>query len=370
MLTWINIDLGAIGNNLRRIHEHIDEETRVIAVVKANAYGHGLTEVGNKLWQEGVDMLAVSTVDEAIALRIAKIKVPILVIGYTQPSEYQRVIEHSLRITVFSKEEIETLAQVAESAHQPVRVHLKIDTGMHRLGINPAETTDYVNLINQKPYLILEAVFSHFAEADNVIYSRNQIKEIESALFQLQQIDANAMPMVHLAASKSIIKYPEAHFDAVRPGIALYGLEDTIPGLLPALRWSTKIVQVRRVNEGASVGYGLTYKTKRISSLAVIPVGYADGYPRSLSNKAQVLINGKRVGVVGRICMNQAIIDVTGLNAKVGEQVVLIGKSVGDIIRAQDLARWAGTNPHEIVARISPYIFRNFHELKEDEFSA
>lgn len=370
MLTWINVDLGALAHNLKVLHEHIEPETRVIGVVKSNAYGHGLSDVGRSLWENGVDMLAVNNVDEAIELRIAKVKAPILVLGYTQPSEYHRVIEHSLRVTLFNKEDIEPLAAAAAAAHTPVRVHLKVDTGMHRLGINPPEAFDFANAIKQEPYLILEAVFSHFAEADNLAYSRNQIKEMQSALFQFQQMDAKDMPYVHMAASRSIVKYPEAHFDMVRPGLALYGLEDDMPGLKPVLKWSTKIVQVKRVSEGSPVGYGLTFTTKRISSLAVLPIGYADGYSRALSNKAQVLINGKRVNVVGRVCMGQTIIDVTGVNAKVGDQVVLIGKSVGDIIRAQDLARWSQTNPHEVVARISPAIFRNFYEVEEDEFAA
>lgn len=367
MLSWININLDAVRNNLEKIRDNIEPETKIIAVIKSNAYGHGLVEIARTVWAAGADTLAVADVDEGIQLRIAKIRAPILVLGYTQPSEYQRVIEHGLQITLFNREDVTTLAKTASSSHAPLRVHIKIDTGLHRLGVNPNDVADFARAIKQEPYLILEAIYSHFADSENTAYSREQVKELQSALFLLQQGGFEELPPVHMASSTSISKYPEAHFDAVRPGAALYGIAGGLPGLGPVLKWSTKIVQVKRVSEGSFVGYGLTHKTQRIASLAVLPVGYADGYPRSLSNKAEVLFNGKRVKVVGTIGMNMTVVDVTGLNAKVGDQVVLIGQSLGDIIRVEDLAKWASTNPREIITRIPPTTYRHFCESEDEE---
>lgn len=367
MLSWINIDINAVRHNIGEIRKRLEHEVKIIAVVKSNAYGHGLVEVARAAWSAGAEVLAVGNVDEGIQLRIAKVRAPILVLGYTQPNEYQRVIEHTLQISLFNREDITTLAKTASGGHAPVRVHLKIDTGLHRLGANPNDVVAFAKAIKQEPYLILEALYSHFADTTNVQYSREQIKAMQSALFSLQQSGFEELPPVHMVASGAIVKYPEAHFDMVRPGLAIYGLEKSIINLKPVLKWSTKIVQVKRVSEGSHVGYGLTYKTKRIASLAVLPVGYADGYPRALSNKAEVLFNGKRVKVVGTVGMNLTIIDVTGLNAKVGDQIVLIGQSVGDTISIEDLARWAGSDPREIVARIPSSTYRHFCESEEDE---
>lgn len=360
MLTRLNINLSAIEHNIRIIRDRVEPETKIIAVVKANAYGHGLVEVARTAWAAGAEMLGVGTVDEGIALRQAKIRAPILVMGYAEPSDYHSVVEYMLQPTVFNKDEIIELGKVAAASHSPVRVHLKIDTGMHRLGINPDEIVAYVESIKKEPYLLLEAVFSHFAEVENRVYSGEQIKLLQSALFNLQRAEIE-LPLVHMANSGAIALLPESHFDMVRPGIAVYGLAANMEGLKPALSWLTKIVQVKRVAQGQKIGYGLTYTTKRIGALAVLPVGYAEGYPRALSNEAEVLIDGKRVRVVGRVCMGQTIIDITGIHAHVGDEVVLIGTSGSDTITAVDLAGWARTNPHEIVARLSPSLQRHFY---------
>jgi alanine racemase len=359
MLSYLTINLGAVEHNIKVVRSYLEPETKIMAVVKANAYGHGLVEVARAAWASGAEMLGVGSVDEGIALRIAKIRAPILVMGYTDPSEYHRVVEYSLQVTLFNREEINNLGKVAASNHSTVRVHLKIDTGMHRLGINPDETADFVAAIKKEPYLLLEAIFSHFAEVQDRPYAAEQIKEMQSALFTLQR-SGSELPLVHMANSSGIVLYPESHFDMVRPGIAIYGLSNDIPELKPALSWHTKIVQTKRIAAGQKVGYGLTYETQRIGMLAVLPVGYADGYARSMSNKAEVLISGKRVRVVGRVCMSQTILDITGVQAKVGDEVVLIGESGHDTIKVQELAAWAETNPHEIVARLNPNLSRRF----------
>lgn len=362
MLNYLEINLTAIKHNLQVIKGLVDPEIRVIAVVKANAYGHGLVEVGKMVWSAGADTLAVADIEEAIQLRINKVRAPILVLGYTEPTDYHRIIEHSLQVTLFNQEDVRVLSQVAADAHTPARVHVKVDTGMHRLGILPMQAGEFVEAIKKEPYLIFEAMYSHFADTSNESFAKEQIKEMQSALFSFQQAGVMDLPMVHMAASSAIEKYPEAHFDAVRPGLAIYGLEKSIMDLKPALTWKTQIVHTKRVSERAKIGYGLTFTTKRISAISVLPVGYADGYCRSLSNKAQVLIGGKRAEVIGRICMNQTIIDVTGLHIKPGMEVTLIGRSGGDKIEVQDLAKWADTNPHEIVARLNPNLYRKYVE--------
>lgn len=366
MLTWMNINLNAIKHNIDVIRGAIEPETKIIAVVKANAYGHGLVEVARAAWLGGAELLAVRDVEEAVSLRIAKIKAPILVMGYVQPSDYQRIIENNLQISLFNKEDIRELAQVANESHTPIRVHIKVDTGLNRLGVATNELADFIAAIGKEHYLVVEAVYSHFADCDNREYSNEQIKNMQSALFSAQQSGIGELPPVHMARSEAIIKYPGSIFDMVRPGLAIYGLCDAFEGLIPALSWKTKIVQIKKMPEGSYVGYDLTHKTNRITTVGVLPVGYADGYPRSLSNKSYVLFDGKRVKVIGKISMCMTMVDITGTNARLGDNVTLIGPDMGDMIDAREVADWAGTSVYEIVSRISPEIYRHYYENKSE----
>lgn len=367
MLSWININLDAVKHNIDIIRKSIEPETKIIAVVKANAYGHGLVEVARAAWLGGAEMLAVRDVEEAVSLRIAKIKAPILVMGYVQPSDYQRIIENNLRLSLFNKEDIRELAQVANEAHTPIRVHIKVDTGLNRLGIATNELADFISAIGREHYLMVEAVYSHFADCGNKEYSNEQVKNMQSALFSLQQSGIGELPPVHMARSEAIIKYPGSIFDMVRPGLAIYGLSDAFEGLVPVMNWKTKIVQVKKVPAGSFVGYNLTHKTNRITTVGVLPVGYADGYCRGLANKSFVLLDGKKVKVIGNISMCMTMVDLTGTGAKLGDNVTLIGSDMGDTISAGELAEWAGTTVYEIVSRISPNIYRHFYENKAEE---
>jgi len=367
MLSWININLDAVKHNIGVIRKSLEPETKIIAVVKANAYGHGLVEVARAAWLGGAEMLAVRDVDEAVSLRIAKIKAPILVMGYVQHSDYHRLVENNLQVSLFNKEDIAELAQVANEAHTPIRIHVKVDTGLNRLGIATNELADFVSAINKEHYLTVEAIYSHFADCSNYEYSIEQIKNMQGALFSLQQTGAVELPQVHMARSEAIAKYSGSIFDMVRPGLAIYGLGDTFEGLVPVLSWKTKIIQIKKVPAGNYVGYGLTYKTDRITTVGVLPIGYADGYPRSLSNKGYALLDGKRIKVIGNISMCMAMVDVTGTGAKLGDDVTLIGSDMGDMISADEVSGWAGTTPYEIVSRISPNIYRHYYENKVEE---
>lgn len=357
MLTWINIDLEALRHNIAIIRKVIEPEVKIMGVVKANAYGHGLVDIAKEMVEAGVEELAVANIDEAINLRLTKVKVPILILGYVEPVDYHRAIKHNIALTITNLEDVAALAEVTRELHLTARVHLKVDTGMHRLGISQSQIVDFVRDLQKEPYIILEALYSHFAEATDSGYSKEQLHTMQGALFALQQ-SGFELPEIHMANSRAIFQYPESHFDMVRSGIALYGLIPEIQELRPVLSWSTKLVHTKLVGAEQKVGYGLTYETKRISTIGVIPIGYADGYMRCLSNVAQVLINGKRVPVIGRICMNQTILDITGVNAKIDDEVVLIGQSGHELVTAHDLARWAGTNPHEIVSGIATNIER------------
>ena len=367
MLSWININLDAVKHNIDIIRGMLEPETKIIAVVKANAYGHGLVEVARAAWAGGAEVLAVRDVEEAVSLRIAKIKAPILVLGYVQQSDYNRIIENNLQVTLFNKEDIHELAKVADEAHTPIRVHIKVDTGLNRLGVPTNELADFVSAINKEHYLVVEAICSHFADCDNKEYSREQIKNIQGALFSLQQSGLTDLPPVHMARSEAIVKFPESIFDMVRPGLAIYGISDAFQGLVPVLSWKTKLVQVKTTPEGSYVGYNLTHKTNRITTVGVLPVGYADGYPRSLSNKGYVLIDGQRVKVIGNISMCMMMVDITGTRSRVGDNVTLIGSDMGDMISAGDLAQWSDSSVYEIVSRISPNIYRHFYENKSEE---
>lgn len=359
MLPWLEINLNSYRKNLETIKSILDPETQLMAVVKSNAYGHGLEESARMIWTSGADQLAVINVDEGVALRVAKIKAPILVLGFVENQDIRRAIDFDLGISVFDIDQARRISDEARIVNKWAKVHIKIDTGMHRFGFDPIDAMDSISEIFQLEHIKIEGIYSHFADATNRSFSQHQIMEMRNILFKLQQMGINAWT-THMAATGATALYPEAHFDMVRVGLGIYGLSEMIEGLDPVLSFKTKIGQIRRLGPGEPIGYGLTYKTDKPSKIAVIQAGYADGYPRSLSNKGEIIVRRKRAKIVGRICMNIMMADVTGINAQVGDEVTLIGSQDNATVKATELALWADTNVHEIVTGIPSSIRREF----------
>jgi len=360
----IEIDLNAILHNISVIKGVIDQETKLIGVVKANAYGHGLIETARTIWTGGADILAVNSLEEAIALRVNKIKAPILILSYVEPGEFRKILDFDLTLTIYDLNQIRHLSKEAQKQNKWAKVDIKLDTGMARYGFDKDVFLDAYEKIASSEHIKIEGVHSHFANAIDNNFSKQQINTMRAALFALQQNSITA-PIVHMAATEATFRYPEAHFDAVRIGLGLYGYYGfelpEIPELKPSLKLKSKIAQIRAIGEGDSVGYNRDFIADKNMEVAVIPIGYFDGYPRSLSNKSEVLIFGKRCKVLGRICMNILMADVTGMKCISGDEVVLIGEQKGEFIGADELASNSNTIVNEILCRLGEHIPRDYH---------
>ncbi|WP_258358647.1 alanine racemase [Moorella sulfitireducens (nom. illeg.)] len=358
---WAEIDLAAIAHNVRAIKKILPPQTEVMAVVKANAYGHGAVPVARTALANGVTWLGVATLDEAMVLREEGITAPVLILGYTPPEDAGRVVAADLSQTVFSLEQARVLDAAAAAAGTRARLHLKIDTGMGRLGFLPDRAVAEVLAMARLPHVRLEGIFTHFAASDaaDKTYTRRQLDLFQKVIADLEQ-QGLTFPWRHAANSGAIIDLPETHFNLVRAGIILYGhypspeVRKERLDLHPAMTLKTRIVLVKDVPAGAFISYGCTYCTPAPARIATLPIGYADGYSRLLSNRAQILIRGRRAPVVGRVCMDQCMIDVTAIpEARVGDEVVLFGRQGKEILSVEEVAGWMGTINYEILCMIS-----------------
>lgn len=358
----IEIDLNAISNNLIFFKKSIYPETKIIGVVKENAYGHGLVESARVIWTSGADVLAVERIQEAIDLRVAKIKAPILILGYVDPEDYHKVIDFDLILSISNFEDAYRLSREARKRNLWGRVDVEIDTGMNRWGIPPFEFLQTYQKALGLEHIKVVGIHSHFAQPLDKDFSREQIRILQNALFTLQQ-GKFPIPMVHMASTDAVLTNPESQFDAIRIGIGLFGysLAKNATNLTPALEFKTQVAYIRRVAKGESVGYNRTFIAKQPKKIAVLPVGYADGYPRALSNNSTVIVNNKKAPVVGNICMGTTMIDITGIDCSIGDEVILIGKSEDDKVYADDLAKKANTIPYEILSRLPERIIREYH---------
>ena len=367
--TVAEVSLGALRNNLRQARELVGPGVGVLAVVKADAYGHGALAAARAFVEAGAAGLGVSTVDEAVALRREGIGAPVLVLGGTFAGEEEAVAAHDLATAVWTLESARALAAVARTNGRTVAVHVKIDTGMTRLGLDLADVRPFVEALREYPGLRIVGAFSHFASADAVDTESAgaQITRFRHALDALEA--AGVRPeQVHVANSAAVLSTPHAHFSMVRPGIMLYGYAPaphlaSHAALEPAMRLRTRIAQARRVSKGTPVGYGGAYVTTRPSIIAVLPIGYADGVHRLNSNRAQVLVRGHRVPVAGRVCMDHTMIDVTDVpGVEAGEPVVLLGAQNGAVVSADDLGFWCETISYEVLTAIGKRVPRVYVE--------
>ncbi|MFY9484199.1 MAG: alanine racemase [Patescibacteria group bacterium] len=349
MTTWLEINLKALAHNLEIISRKAPK-SGVMAIVKANAYGHGMIEVARFLQEQGVGWFGVTSFNEAATLRDSGIVGNILILTHTEPENLPEAIRSEFRLTLYDPAHVKLFADAAKKVGKAAFVHLKIETGLNRLGMAPKQAAQI--LADLPSELLLEGVFTHFASSDSDFpYTKKQLDEYRSLTNTLGK---NVLK--HAANSGAIFNIPESHLDLVRPGIALYGyFADASSGELePVLSWKAKIISVKQVAKGQLVGYGSTYKTKRDSTVAVVGAGYAEGYSRNLSNKGAILVEGVRCPVLGRVAMSMTIIDATDLTKKltVGDEVILIGGSGNQAITALDLAKLLDTNTHEVLTRI------------------
>ncbi|MBM3188900.1 MAG: alanine racemase, partial [Chloroflexi bacterium] len=357
--TWVEIDLDALAHNVGRIVGLVGPDVAVMAVLKADGYGHGAIKVARTALNNGVRWLGVACLGEAIALRRAGIAAPILILGYTPPWQAREAVLHEAVCTVFSRPVAEALSRAAADLGRIARVHVKVDTGMGRFGLLPEQALPFVQDIQGLRGLAVDGIFSHLASADelDLTYTRWQLERFEGVLQELRL--AGLLPHhVHIANSAAVLRLPESHYNMVRVGLVLYGLnpsEDSpCPAdFCPALAFKCQVAQVKALDTGSYVSYGRTFRTERPSRIAVIPVGYADGFRRAPYHWGYVLVRGQRAPIVGRVCMDQTMIDVTDIpGVRDGDEVVLIGSQGGERITVDDVARRLGTINYEVVSEI------------------
>ncbi|MFA5724886.1 MAG: alanine racemase [Candidatus Omnitrophota bacterium] len=359
--TWAEINLNNLEHNFLRIKERISCGTKILVTVKADAYGHGLIPTSEKLESCGVDFLGVASIDEGIALRKAGIKSPILVLGLILKDHLSPLFEYDLTISVCDEELSAALNNKARLLRKKAKVHIKVDTGMGRIGILHYDAHKLVRKIYGFKHIKVEGIFTHFAFADmNRKFTFYQI-DLFDALIQRLAAEGIAIPLVHAANSMGILNYRHSHFNMVRPGLVIYGLYpkgNLKISLKPVLSLKTKVIFVKNVPAGCGISYGHEYVTPRPTRVVTLPIGYGDGYPRNLSNKAPVLIGGKRFRICGRICMDQIMVDVGKAAVKIGDEAVLIGSQGKNMITTEELADLSKTIPYEIVCGLGSRIPR------------
>jgi alanine racemase len=363
--TVAEVSLSALRHNCRRVRELVGPGVSVLAVVKADAYGHGAVPAARAFLEAGAWGLGVSSVAEGVELRRAALGAPIVVLGGAFPGDEPDVVANQLAVALWDAERARSLAAAARAASRTVSVHLKLDTGMTRLGLDLPAVREFGELVQGLPGLEIAGVFSHFASADAVdtAAARAQTARFEEGVGALAAGGIRPA-LVHLANSAGVVSAPPAHFTMVRPGIMLYGYAPAPhlaarAGVVPAMRLQTAVTQTRRVAPGTPVSYAGTFVTTRPSTIAALPVGYADGYHRLASNRAQVLVRGRRAPVAGRVCMDHTMIDVTDVaGTQAGDRVILFGDGIG----ADELADWCETISYEVLTSVGRRVPRVYVE--------
>ncbi|MCX4248073.1 alanine racemase [Paraliomyxa miuraensis] len=363
--TYLEVDLAQLEANYRAIQSHVGPQVKVMPILKANAYGHGLVAVGRMLDRLGAPMLGVAYLEEAMRLRQEGVRTSILVLGGIVGEQIPRFLEHDLVLTASSVDKLQAIEEHAAALGVRARVHLKIDTGMERIGVHWYSAQTLLQASLRCRHVAVEGIFTHFANADgaDLAHARVQLERFAEVL-SFYERRGLPTPMRHAANSGAIVQLPDSHFDMVRPGILFYGARPSleVPAIVPvkgALRWITRVVYFKVVKEGQPVSYGSTWAPSAMTRVVTLPVGYGDGYARALSGRAHVLVRGIRRPVVGRICMDQLMVDLgpdgTAYN---GDEVVLLGSAGEQSIGIEDLAEWGGTIPHEVLVAINTRVPR------------
>ncbi|MFY9177596.1 MAG: alanine racemase [Caldicoprobacterales bacterium] len=374
--TRVEIDLAKLNKNIHRIKSRLNPDTALMAVVKANAYGHGIVKIAKQALKSGATSLGVAIPEEGVQLREAGVNCDILILGGIDVDQIDLAIDYNLSICLFSVDMARLINQIAEKKQKKVKIHVKIDSGMGRIGVR--DINEAANLcfdIKNMKYLNLEGIFTHFASADEYDngYSFKQLEKFNKILAEIQKTGINPK-WIHAANTASIINYPQSHFNLVRAGIGLYGYEPKYCatkalGLEPILSWYTKIIYLKEIGFGCSVSYGRTYIAQEPRKVATLPVGYGDGYSRLLSNKGWVIIRGKKAPIIGNICMDQMLVDVSDIpGVQIGDRVILIGQQGNEYIFADDIANIYGTISYEVLTNINNRVPRIYVEDKNGKY--
>ena len=372
--SWAEVDLDAVAANTRAIRAFVRRGAEVMGVVKADAYGHGVDEIVPVLLANGVTRLAVSMLDEAVQLRGKGVEVPILVLGYTDPRRADEILRHRVTQTVFSLDLAQALSAAAVRQDAEVRVHVKVDTGMGRVGFQAGfDAVKSVLAISALPRVVVEGMYTHFASADEVdpAFTLAQFERFRGIASELGRIGVH-VPIQHACNSAALARFPSMHLDLVRPGLALYGLAPKdCPGfgpggiaLSPAMSLKSNLVLVKDVEAGTPISYGRRFVAARPTCIGTLPIGYADGYTRSLGDHADVLVRGRRAPVVGRVCMDTCMADLTDLpdRPEIGDEVVLFGRQGTQAISADEIADLTGTISYEVVCLVGKRVPRAYFQ--------
>lgn len=365
-----NVDLEAIRHNILQIKESSNKDTKLMVIIKADAYGHGAVPVARAINSLGIDAYGVAIIEEAIELRNADITKPILILGYTPMEQFPDVVAYGVTQTIFQYATAEELSREALRQDKIATIHIKLDTGMSRIGFS--DTSDSIKeiiKISKLPNIKIEGIFSHFscAEEPDKIYSQVQLNKFLKFV-ELLEKENIIIPIKHMANTAGIINVPEASLNMIRCGIATYGIfpsEEVNKGnirLQPAMELKSHVIYIKEVDAGIPVSYGATYVTSQKTRIATIPVGYADGYSRNLSNYGKVIINGQYAPIIGRICMDQFMVDVTDIQGvKQGDTVTLMGRDQDAYISVEELSEWSHSFPYELVCTVGKRIPRVYN---------
>lgn len=358
---WAEVDLSAVEFNFRQIKRIVGKGPKIMTVIKCDAYGHGLLPVAKRLSRLSTDYLGVASIDEALILRKNKITLPILILGNIFHQDIEPILKYNLTQTVSDNQLAIKLNQKAKRAGRVIKVHIKVDTGMGRLGILYKDAVEFIKQVSRLDYLRIEGLFTHFPSADcDPEFTNYQIEIFKQLIYDLKNIGIE-IPLLHTANSMGIIGYPKSHFNLVRPGLMLYGIHPKSGldiKLKAALSLNCRIIYLKRVPSGQGISYGRSYITKKETTVATLSIGYGDGYPRNLSNRAEVLIKGGRFRISGAVCMDQVMVDIGDLEVRVGDRAVLIGNQGAQRISAEELALLCGSIPYEIVCGIGSRVPR------------
>lgn len=366
--TWAEVDLDAIAHNMRQIRQITNPAAQIMAVVKADAYGHGFMETAKTLLENGADRLAVAVLQEGKQLRSRGVDVPILILGASSPEDAEDLINFDITPNVFDYNFAKALSYEAQRQGKVVKIHIKLDTGMSRIGfvVDDGDNDEIVNeilTISKLPYLEIEGIFSHFSTSDEFKkdYTMLQFDRFMKIINKLES-KGLIIPIKHICNSAGIMMYPHMHLDMVRPGVILYGMypSDEVDksklDLIPAMTLKSNITMVKSVEAGRGVSYGKEYITDKITKIATVPIGYADGYLRKIAKNGKMMVNGQKAPIIGRICMDQCMIDVTNVhNIDKGDEVIIFGR---EGITIDDLAKWLETINYEVACVIGKRIPR------------
>ena len=364
--TCAEINIRALIHNLNQAKRLAGSKSQILSIVKADAYGHGAVKISKALVRNGIHHLGTALVEEAVELRDAGIKIPIIVLGGIFKEQIPKIAEYSLTPVVYQEDFLKAVAKEARKSNKKVNIHIKIDTGMGRIGVLPDEAVDFAKKAASQKNIKVEGIMTHFADADlaDKAYAEKQMAEFTSIVNKLNE-EGIDIPYQHIANSAALVSFENNKFNMARPGIMLYGYAPSAEGkerglnLIPVMSLKTKVLHLKKVSAGTYISYGRTFVAKRDSVIATLPVGYADGYSRALSNKGFVIVKGKRAPIAGRVCMDMTMIDVTGIDGvEINDEVVLIGKQGKEAITADDVAMLTNTISYEVLCCIGKRVPR------------